>query len=376
MRLAILMALLAALAGDLRAQATEREALLERWEAMDPELRDVFRRRFEEFARMSPEERRAAQERAVALERGVRELRDSLPPDLERRLRALPRDEREELLREFFCERARARGAEVRELLPPDLVRELEQAPPREREGLLREFQEEVRRSAGKRLLETLRSEGDLSPEEAERIEGLEGRERLRATLALRREQIRRRVGELGPPPDLGAETWSAWDALPLEEFFRSWSSRRRSYLGTGPGDPLGGVRQPPPLDPTSPWVHRGELLRRLGDLARPRLEDLLEHADLSPRERRDRVAGRIRERCLEHLGRFPLLPPEELERLSELEDQRFVEELRAHLGRRGDAPWAGAEGSGPPWRERLRALRDRFRDGERPPPRRPGDLR
>ncbi len=311
----------------------DRATLRGRWNALDEEERALYRERFAKLAEMRGEERLQLEERAAELEQQIRELRDELPPDLQRRLRMLGSEKRNEIVREFFCERQRSRGVHVREQLPAELVEELETAPPAERPGILRRFHDDMRRRAVTRLLEDLPPESGVASEELERIESLAGRERMRAVLELERVQIRRRVEAHGPPPDLGETTWQELDRLPLEGFFRAWRDRRRSHRELGPGGPLGGIRAVQPPAP-GPWTHRGHLLDRLIELSRPSLEDLIDLAQLSERERRAGAEARARERCETFLDDYPFLPPGERSRLEELPDGEFLVEVRVFAAR------------------------------------------
>ena len=80
-----------------------------------------------------------------------------------------------------------------------------------------------------------------------------------------------------------------------------------------------------------------------VGEALRVRPDDLLDHADLPPQERRMRVEQRRRERVLGVLRTTPGLPPERLAELERLPPRRFFEELRHLLG----PPAAGAAPAG-----------------------------
>jgi hypothetical protein len=316
---------------------TRADEVRARWAAMGDAERAEFRHRLECLRNMRPEDRRFLEERARDLEARMASLTEQLPAETKQRLATLEPEKQREILDEYLTERERARGKRVRAHLPPEYMARLEAAPPEDRGPLLRALHEEMRERAGSRVIDFVCRKQDVPPDEVERLEGLSGRERMRAVLELKREHLRERVASDGPPPGVTADDWRRMNELPLEDFFERWGRRRSSregWLDPDAVQPGEFDRERPPLDPNSRWVHRGTLLDELAELARPTLDDLLDLAHLTGRERRDVVAGRIRARCVEFLGRHPLLPPSEVEDLSAYDDQRFVDEVRNVIGR------------------------------------------
>jgi len=347
------------------------ERARERWESMGEEEQALYRKRFERLRELPPAEREVLLEEAADLERRKRELFDELSPESKRRLAELSPERRELILREYFDESERVRGLRLREQLPPEFLEKLESVPPGERRVLMRDYHRRLSSQAGERMLGTMRRELELSPERLRELSKLPENERRRAMLELKRESIREHVERRGLPPGISAEEWKELDGLPFDEFFLRWGHRRefdpereRSERGprrAGPpfdrgGPPRGpGGSRPdrreergPRFGPDHSRGERGRHIDELFRLAHPSLDDLLEFAELEPKERRAAVAGLVRERCLDYLKASPVLDPTELERLRVLPPDDFVREVRSLLGEARGGRWRGPEAGKP----------------------------
>jgi len=370
-------ALLLMVGASLQAQESDsdrRAHARERWEALTPSEQAIYFERFERLRGLPPEERQALLDRAADLERRKRELFEELSAESKRRLAALSDERRELILREYFDECERVRGLRLREQLPPEFLERLESVPPGERRVLMREFHRELKERAGVRMLGTMRREMALSPERLSELSKLPENDRRRAMLELKRESIRERIELKGLPPGVSAEEWKELDALPFDEFFMRWGHRREGRIGEerhpgmrGPEGPRGGRDAGGPRGPRlqrrgdrherfgpskGPGM-RGKLIDDLFRLAHPDLNDLLEHADVPPGQRRAAVTDQVRARVLKYLDANPGLQPEELERLRGLPAKDFVREIRSLLGEaRGDR-WSRSDADGSPRRHR-----------------------
>lgn len=309
----------------------------ERWEKMDPAERELLRRRFREFKKLSSEQRLLLLEHGIRIEErrersvedlkpGEREILESLDPELRRRV-----------LRDHFHQRSLEDGRRVKDKLPREVLRQLEEADPTARLELLAEFRRAQRAREGLRLLDLLGDELDIPAEERAAWKDRTAEEQGELLLELGRRFTRIRVAELGPPAGLTAEEWSVLDTLSNQAFFDAWRRIEPSpeYLPRPRTSPAPAARAPGAVTapPTRRWTEDGRQTaqdwRRVRELAKPDVGDLADLADLPPAERRTATAARGRERTLAFIRENELLSPEELAKLEALDGSEYMDALR-----------------------------------------------
>ncbi len=205
------------------------EELRRRWEKKSPEERELLRERFEELHALDPEKRREILERARRWKEHERAMEEEAPEDLRRELEVLSAPERERRWREHAIKSFRETGRNLRESLPPRLRRRLEEAPPEERRELLERFRNEYD-ARSREALRVLGERLDLAPERIRELEARPFEERLRTVLELRRELIERAVRLDGLPEGVDEGSWEHMRRLPHDAFFRKfrrWSPRK-----------------------------------------------------------------------------------------------------------------------------------------------------
>lgn len=364
-------AMLVALASPALAQGDRLPDARERWEAKSPEAQALLRDRYERLRSLSSEERAALEDRLERLQHLRESTLEALPPSTKERMHALPPEAREVLVREHVTQAARSVGRRMREKLPAELLVELEGASPFERMRRLREYRSELHHRRGGPAVEHLCQRLGIPPAEVEELRQLSPEERAARIPGLRRQEIRRRVGEDGLPPWLESEHWTELEGLSDEAFMEAWhaSSPFGGFPGGGelPGRPTGtGVPGGPgrPMAPRTPGAsaepwglgdleHRGErpdpAWWQLRHLLHPRFEDRVALSHLDPLERERSLEGRIKERVLQHLEGHALLEPAELERLRSLDGPAFSLAVRELLP--GERPRPRGSGSRPGFR-------------------------
>ena len=346
-------------------------APIERWRGLTPDRRRELRRRFEELRAMPPEERKALMERARTLARIERELVLELTAEQRQRLAGMSSQTRSRVVREMASDRARNRAERLREALPEEQRRRLERADPVER----RRFFEELRRShAGKvpQFLERLSRELELTEEQKSEISHLAPAEKKRRLFELVHQRAQRWVQENGLPDELSAEQWERMQHLPPHRFAHHLMRLRGRLNGTGrgfgqpfgpppgvlperrPGGPPPFAGGPPPDtrpgsrpgmrpgqgpgDPRGryerPSLEVRQRLRRLREASAPTAADRLELADVSPRERVQRLSERRRGRVLDALREMGVTVAL-LEKLRSLPMREFREASRKAVGLR-----------------------------------------
>lgn len=431
------------------------ERARERWNQLSDEERELMRERFRQLRNMSPEIQRELRERSERLQTRSKALRESLSDEQRRQIAALDPRVADEILEQYFRSVARERGRFLRHHLPDDFINELIAAPPEARPALLHQFHEQRRLEFESEKLIELQETLGLEAHEIEALRQLPAPEREMAMGELRRDLIRTTVAQRGLPADLDEEEWLELDALPTEEFMRTWYSRhqgrRKSFWGcfrgssdrehgapcppeceqaaTGeehrhhpfgrpqqdregrpqgphspdenpaegrrgpaligrdpgsgpgwftsgawsdrkpkgprgkhkmhPGSPMldrgpHGTGGPPPHSPSGrdkiaavgllmeahyEYLHRPGVVDQLVELSQPRLEDLIEFAELDPRSREEKAAGKVQARLIEYLeqadlgggdlGGSDLDENTALESLRSLPAHEFVEGMR-----------------------------------------------
>lgn len=320
--------LLCALASSAFALQGPPPGARDRWERMSAAERETFVERFEKFRALPPEQREKLLERARRLEGLQGELVRNLPPEVRAKLERMSPAERANALHEFMERRLEGRGRHVRGFLPRELRERIEQAPPEAREPLVRDFCDRARRDHGRRMLEALAKRLALPDDELARVDALPEPQRFEAIMELRRKVIVLDVGEEGPPAWLEPAEWAELQKLPTREFFERFHDLRRDRCGPDHDGGPGGARFGPPAH---------------GGFGRGRFDDLFaadpawrEEAEKLPEsERRDWLAGKVRERALERLAERPdLVTPEELAELRAKHGREFQDALREALRR------------------------------------------
>ncbi len=422
------------------------ERARERWNQLGNEERELMRERFRQLRNMSPEIQRELRERSERMQTRSKALRESLSDEQRKQIEALDPRVADEILEQYFRSVARERGRFLRHHLPDEFIGELIAAPPEVRPALLHQFHEQRRLEFESEKLNELQETLGLEAHEIEALRQLPAPERELAMGELRRDLIRTTVAQRGLPVDLSEDEWLELDALPTEEFMRTWynrhQGRRKSFWGcfrgssdrepeapcpagceqaaTGvehrhpplrrpPQDREGrprsahspdgnqpeGLRGPelmgrnPESGPGSGWLgseawsdrkprepraehgrhpgppkhdrgphgmggpphvpggrgkvasvgllmeahfehlHRPGVVDQLAELSQPRLEDLIEFADLDPRSREEKAAGKMQTRLIDYLDQSDLGDKAVLESLRSIPAHEFVEGVR-----------------------------------------------
>ncbi|MFN0243331.1 MAG: DUF3106 domain-containing protein [Planctomycetota bacterium] len=306
--------------------AQSRSARRERWERMTPDERQAARERFERFRALPPEERAELLARAGRLRDSRARMVDELAPDVRERLDQLEPEKRDAVLRDLARGNAYDLAQRIREALPQDWLAELEKATPEERARFLVEFKA---RQRGRMASFTIREIGErlgLAATEIERLQRLPTDERIAQGLELRKRLLGRDVRKLGLPKGISAEDWEAWQALPPEEFFRRMIEHSRA------------MREKLRAQPDVPMVDREgrareEALWRIEEAVRTRPEEVIDLAELSPEERRERLFLAARARAVAALRAEDVMPREKIDELETMPPQMFFATMRRLLG-------------------------------------------
>ena len=268
------------------------ESLRARWERFTPEQKVRARARYEQYLAMSEEERVQLAASAQALRQRVDRVQEELQASAPARAADLEPEKRRTIAREIVAEQSREIGARIRTQVPGQWIERIRNAPPEERVRLLRQFQIHQRDRVARYAI------GELGRR-------LELRQRLSA----------REVHGHGLPPGITPEQWEAWLALSPEDFFeefqRYWWSRVESLAAE---------------------KERAGALRELLEAARPRVEEAVALAELTPQERGARMAQAKRARCVRVIRERELLSPAEIEALEAKDNHEFFEGVRKLL--------------------------------------------
>jgi len=291
------------------------ESLRARWERFTPEQKVRARARYEQYLAMSEEERVQLAASAQALRQRVDRVQEELQASAPARAADLEPEKRRTIAREIVAEQSREIGARIRTQVPGQWIERIRNAPPEERVRLLRQFQIHQRDRVARYAIGELGRRLELPAEEIARMQQLQGEARGQAVLELRQRLSAREVHEHGLPPGITPEQWEAWLALSPEDFFeefqRYWWSRVESLAAE---------------------KERAGALRELLEAARPRVEEAVALAELTPQERGARMAQAKRARCVRVIRERELLSPAEIEALEAKDNHEFFEGVRKLL--------------------------------------------
>lgn len=302
------------------------EAGRQRWERLSPEDQARFKQLYERYRSLTEEERQALAKRARRVLLEKERVRAQLPEEARAKLQALAPDKRREVLRDLFEGEAREKGARIREKMPEAWIKRLEEAPPEDRARFLAEFQRAARERIVRGAIDKIGRKLELPAAEVERLKALPEPERAGTVLELRKKLSVRDADQFGLPPGVTPAQWEAWQAMPPEQFFEV-TQRYRRERGWQQTD-----RSSDPKDAPSPEKLRA--FRALNEALRPRADELVQLADVSPSERRLRVFELRRARVLVALRENDLATPERLNELAQMPEPEFVRALRGVLPR------------------------------------------
>ncbi|MFN0006478.1 MAG: hypothetical protein ACKVXR_01115 [Planctomycetota bacterium] len=291
------------------------ESLRARWERFSPEQKERARARYERYLAMSEEERAQLAQSARALRERVERVQEELEAKAPARVAGLAPEKRREIVREIVAEESRELGASIRARVPAQWIEQIRNAPPEERARLLRRFQRQQLARVARFAIGELGRRLELPGEEIARMQALPAEDRGRVVLELRQRLSALDAGEHGLPPGITPAEWDTWLALSPEEFFevfqRYWLTRVESVDAS---------------------KGRLQSARELLEAARPRVEEVLALADLTPAERGARLAGSKRARCMQVLRARELLTASELQALEGKSHDEFFEQVRQIL--------------------------------------------
>jgi hypothetical protein len=306
---------LVALGANAHAFQDERSPTLDsaraRWERLSPEEQAKLQKNYERYRALSEEERRNLAERARVLRDERERLHDELPPRARERLQQLDPDTRREVMRDLVEGEVRERGARIREKMPEAWIQRLEQARPEDRARFLAEFQRRARERVTLAAIDKIGRKLGLPREETERLKALPGDQRLAEVLELKKRLSERDAREFGLPEGMTQAQWDELQSLPPGQFFermQRWRRDREMHRN-------GGVE--------------GQALSELGQAMRPRPDEVLDLAQLSPGERRLTMFQLRRERIIAVLRARQLLPEDKIQDLARLPEGAFVRSLR-----------------------------------------------
>lgn len=327
---------------------------LDRWRRMTPEEREQLKERFEALRKMSKEERATLRERSAELEHERRLLEGKLGPDQRERMRRLPPEERDRILREHQVEEHRRAGQSLRQELDPERAAWVDGLVGPGHPRPMHDARAELRGRIGGRLLERWGQAGTLEEVDRARLEGLAPPERMDELLLIHRERIERVVADEGLPEGVDEAAWTKVQAeVEPERFLKRARKLGLDLLAPPPGNPGHGWRpnwkqdkgpgEGPPSGPmTGKWG--------LGELLSPTLEDRLAAAALPHAERRARIEAEIAQRVRTKLADPEWMPQLDRAELTDLADSALLEALRdrAGGGRAGRGERGGPERRGP----------------------------
>jgi hypothetical protein len=304
-----------ALASSAHAFQGERSPTLDaaraRWERLSPEEQARLQKNYERYRALSEEERRNLAERARVLRDERERVHDELPPQARERLQKLDPDKRREVMRELVEGEVRERGARIREKMPEAWIQRLEQARPEDRARFLAEFQRRARERVTLAAIDKIGRKLGLPREETERLKTLPGDQRLAQVLELKKRLSERDAQEFGLPEGMTQAQWDEWQSLPPAQFFERMQRFRRERET----ERFGG--------------REGTALHDLGQAMRPRPDDFIDLATLSPGERRLAIFQLRRDRIVAVLRAQQLLPADKIDELARLPEGAFVRTLR-----------------------------------------------
>ena len=267
---------------------------LERWGRLDPEQQERMRGRFERWQNLSNEERGAYQRRAREMQRAEREALRQLRPEDRKRFEKLDQSTREAVMKEMTHLLLVERTHRLRGKLPPEARKRLENAKPEDRMHVLERLRHDELHHAGDRALKDL----------ARRLGLTEQQEEL---LALKRRAVERGIRDGARPEDMGEHDWERMRDLSPRDFARDWF-RHNDRAQRTPED---------------------RRRRRLQELLKPTLDELIEVSRAPDKDRRALLAALVRTRIQSIGTEKGDLPAKLLEELKGLSDREFINRMR-----------------------------------------------
>lgn len=301
-----------------------RQALLERWNRLTPDVQQRLRLRFERFRSLAPDERAALALRTRRIQARAEVYYDLFSAEERERLDRLSPEKRREILLSLATEEEEEQALRLRQNLPPELAESIaDQRPERRREMLaeLRRRQEEKLGPA----IERFGVELGLQPQVIQRLQLLPFEQRKRKFLELAKDLSTEHIASRELPPGLSAFRWERMKALEPEEFFGVLMRLRARHPDLDCLPKRGGPRQ----HGREGGHEMYEAMARLRALGRPSEAELLELALLTPAEREAEVVRRRRSRVLAYLREEELLSAERIDQLERLDDEEFGQMLR-----------------------------------------------
>jgi len=329
---------------------------LERWNRLDPEKQERMRGRFDRWQNLSDEERDAYQRRAEGLKRSQREALRQLRHEDRKRFDQLDEVTKEAVMREMIHLLLVERTQRLRGKLPPEARKRLEEAKPGDRMRILEQLRHDGLRHAGHRALEDLARRLGLAEEQIEAIRALPRKERNEELLALNRRAVEQGILDGVEPRDVGDNDWERMRDLPPRDFAREWY-RHHDRAERSPED---------------------RNRRRIQELLKPTLDELIEVSRAPEKERRALLAKLVRTRIETFGHEAGGIPGKFLEESKELNDREFMRRLR-RLTRpsEGSSPRrTGEEGHPRPHDQRPGRAGQPHRPGPPGSPDRPGARR
>ena len=282
---------------------------LERWNRLGPEQQDRMRGRFERWQNLSDEERDTYQRRAEGLKRSQREALRRLRYEDRKRFEQLDEATKEAVMREMTHLLLVERTQRLRGKLPPEARKRLEEAKPEDRMRILEQLRHDELRHAGHRALEDLARRLGLTEEQIEAIRALPRKERNEELLALKRRAVEQGILDGVEPQDVDDHDWERMRDLPPRDFAREWF-RHHDRVERNPED---------------------RRLRRIQEMLKPTLDELIEVSQAPEKERRALLAKLVRTRIETFGTEAGGIPGKFLEESKELNDREFINRLRRH---------------------------------------------
>lgn len=310
------------------ASAEEIRSARARWDALSQDQQAELKRRFEHLQELNSKERTSLEKRAKRYTQLEKQVLSRLSEQERRRLKGLPKQQREEVISELVDQERRDKGRRVASKLPPEMREWMKSASPKEREARLERFTSQVRGRISARAVEDFAKALGYGEAEIKRLERLPLQERMAVVMRLRKKLTEQQLQESGLPGGFTQERWQALEALPPEEFLREvWRLQNDGVLS--------GVFDVGAAKGSESRKKSREFAREIRRVMRIQPGELLEVSDLPRAERRQRIAQRRRVQSVEALRKYDVMTPAELEALEALDDEAVLERVRAWMDQR-----------------------------------------
>jgi len=321
--------------------SSPKQSARERWEALSPEQKHRYQKRFEELKKLDTKEREKLAGRAKKLKKAERRVIARLSERDRQRLMGQPEGKRKQLIAEMIVNEERSRGERIHDKLPRRVREWLADASPDERRTRLEAFKRTTREEISAKAVEELAVTLGYGPQEIGRFMALPMQERMSTVMRFRKQLSLQQLAQSDLSPEFSQQEWRDLDALPPEEYLAEIMRLRHEGKLSAPKGPV--------ESPTSPAGSTSELSEITRELRRSMHRDpaeRLELSELSAAERRAEMNLRRRQRVLQVIEKHEMCSDEGLKSIQALPDKEFFAEVRAWVSEQGKGSNA-EQGSG-----------------------------